>query len=421
MLFGKQEENCKLMKIVILTGYYYPNMYPPSACIDKYVKELKKNHEVTIICQSSVNETLIYPDKDIKVEYVSNWWNSSRNYLVQKLKVNPDNTCYKFLHNLVRLYGVMITPFVYPTRLSWLIDAYYNKLKQLYKNNPFNIIISVSNPICSHLAAQKFKKYHPDIKWITYSTDPFTFYDTVYHGVLLKNKRYLKNFHTEETYYNSADYNILTEELYKKAITEFKVDSDRMKCFPYVLTPLSSNDRELLPKSNDVKILYAGALNKVIRNPEYALSILSKINDITSYFFQAGDCDSILEKYRSQSIVINGTVKRDDYLSLICNEADILLNIGNSVSLQAPSKMLELLSTGKPIINFYQNKDNQFYMIEKYPLGINIGSNEKDAAEKLSEFVKTVKGKRMTYDSVEECFPSNCMRNQLVILESLFH
>lgn len=30
------------MKIAVLTGYYYPNMYPPAACIDKYIQELKK-------------------------------------------------------------------------------------------------------------------------------------------------------------------------------------------------------------------------------------------------------------------------------------------------------------------------------------------------------------------------------------------
>ena len=41
------------MKIVVLTGYYYPNMYPPAACIDKYIQELKKNHTVHIVCQKS--------------------------------------------------------------------------------------------------------------------------------------------------------------------------------------------------------------------------------------------------------------------------------------------------------------------------------------------------------------------------------
>ena len=166
-----------------------------------------------------------------------------------------------------------------------------------------------------------------------------------------------------------------------------------------------------------IKIVYAGALNSVIRNPEYTLSVLSKVDIITLYLFQSGDCDSILRKYSSNNIRINGLVKRDNYLSLISKEADILLNIGNNSDLQAPSKMLELLSTGKPIINFYFKKDNQYRMIEKYPLGLNIGRNEENAIDKVYSFCKSFCSSRMTYQEVEKMFPENCLKNQLEILD----
>lgn len=41
------------MKIVVLTGYYYPNMYPPAACIDKYIQELKKK-SYSSYCMSEI-------------------------------------------------------------------------------------------------------------------------------------------------------------------------------------------------------------------------------------------------------------------------------------------------------------------------------------------------------------------------------
>lgn len=87
--------------------------------------------------------------------------------------------------------------------------------------------------------------------------------------------------------------------------------------------------------------------------------------------------------------------------------------------MQIPSKMLELFSTGRPIINFYQLKDVHYAMVEKYPLGINIGPDDADAVERVSEFCKQMKGKRLSFEEVEALFPENTMDSQLALLEKL--
>lgn len=80
------------------------------------------------------------------------------------------------------------------------------------------------------------------------------------------------------------------------------------------------------------------------------------------------------------------------------------MNIGNNFSLQIPSKMLELLSTGRPIINFYQMKDVHYEMIEKYPLGINIGPYDMNVVENITRFCHEMKDKRLSFEEVEALF-----------------
>lgn len=404
------------MKIVVLTGYYYPNMYPPAACIDKYLQELKTSNEVHIICQKSAYKYEKSNDSKLLFHDVSNWSNDLRNYANYCITHKKNIKIFQVVLFLVRLFGVIMTPFVYPSRLYWLKNKYYEELNKINNRERIDVIISVSMPTCTHLAAMKFKNEHPETKWITYSTDPFTFYETSYHGVLFKRKRKARNFQIEQAYYNTADINVLTEELYDSALNDFHVNKEKLLCFPYVLKEIEVPKIKPLGLNGKIKIVYAGALNSVIRNPEYMLSVLSKVDGITLFLFQSGDCDSIIRKYTSEKIIVNGLVKRDAYLSLIYKEADILLNIGNNSELQAPSKMLELLSTGKPIINFYYKKDNQYKMIEKYPFGLNIGRNEDNVIDKVHSFCNAYYSKRLTFQEIERLFPKNCLENQLKIL-----
>lgn len=171
-----------------------------------------------------------------------------------------------------------------------------------------------------------------------------------------------------------------------------------------------------------MKLLYAGALYKEIRNPEFMLSVLSQIKNIRlELFCEKGECEDIIQRYLSDNIVRYSFVDKDRYDEMICNEYDILINIGNISTLQAPSKMLELLSTGLPIINFYFVKDSQYDMIEKYPLGINIGFQEEEAVDKVSKFSNRINGRVLSFEEVASLYPENSLDNQVSLLETLIN
>lgn len=411
------------MNIVILTDSYYPDMSATSACIDKYIQKLKYKHSVDVVCPISRAHFKPLNDPYLQLHFVSNlMW-----FLRMKCKDNILENKYKrlsvFLLNIFRIRSLLLSPFCYPTIMKWQIKAFVKKLDALYEERKFDLLISVSDPITTAFACRRFKKEHPEVKWITYFTDPFTFQPSKYRYVFFKGKRKKRNYINEKAIYDASDINLFTEELYQMAIHEFNQPLHKTYKIKYILSKIDVNlNYKCNNKSSKIKLIYAGMLFKDRRNPCFMLSVISRIEEVMlDMFIPYCNCDSIISKYLSSSIKRFMSVSRERYNEMICMEYDILVNIGNNFSLQIPSKLYELLSTGKPILNFYQIKDSQYEMVEKYPLGLNIEFNDPNAVEKVRDFCLRMKGKKITFEEVEHIYPENTLSSQLALFESLIN
>ena len=174
------------MKIVILLGPYHPDMNPVSACMDKYIQVLKYKYNVEIVCIQNKYKYSEFEDGNIKIHYIGNFLLKVRNFCEYKIENNDFILFYRFIRFMVRSLRFMSNPFVYHGIKQWLIDAFYEKLESINDESKIDVIISTHYPICSQFAGLKFKKLHPQTKWITYFMDPFTFYDEFYHTVIFK-------------------------------------------------------------------------------------------------------------------------------------------------------------------------------------------------------------------------------------------
>lgn len=408
------------MNIVILTDAYYPNMSATSACVDKYIQILKNKHSIDIVCPLSQVHFTPFNDPKIKLHFIfSKIWKWR-----MLCEENIQNGCNVWLNKqfvkIFRIRTLLLSSFLYPSVNKWKIKKFSKVLECIYREKNIDVIISVVNPICSVFASCEFKRKFSDVKLINFVTDPFTYYPFRYDYVLFKNRRKLINYKKEKLAYDIADFNLFTEELYHSALNDFYQSKEKTFVMKYILTPLSEPAVQRTIDDGMCKLVYAGALYADRRNPERTLSVLSQIDGIhVDFYIGYSNCNGIVDKYLSDAIKNYPAVDRKRYNEIISNEYDILINIGNNFSLQIPSKMLELLSTGRPIINFYQLKDVHYEMIEKYPLGINIGPDEESAVEKVSEFCKQMKGERLSFEEVEALFPENTMASQLTLLEKL--
>lgn len=407
------------MHIVVLTGYWYPYTVPPAGCAKHYLLELAKENEVEIVCPpSNTHFTEPHTKYNIKINYI----NSIPNKVLSYIKTNQEEHRHprmtkllfdafrglRFLKNLV-----CVSPYE-----TSLVNPYVKELEDINDKKKIDVLMSVSFDFYTHAAALKFKKQHPEIKWITYSTDPLA-----YSEVNPIEKRKLQTaIDIEQDVYSSCDFCITTEELATNIINDYHIAPEKVLGLPFLL--LDKPVKLRTSQRQRPLVVYAGYLYYEIRNPRTMLEVFSRIKNVDLHLHVAGDrhIRQMLSQKYPENIVIDGLVSREKYLELL-GEASILINMCNSVKLQAPSKLTELVSTGKPIINFYYNQDSGYRMIEKYPLGINISNSMKydEAAREVASFVKNNAGKSISFDEVKALYPEHSLVEQMPKIEEVIN
>lgn len=412
-----------MKNIVIITRRYFPTMSPISAVVDKYIQELKKYYSFHIIAIAGSSDLRKPEDPYINVYYIKN------NNLIRRIRSEEN---YKINHSkfnflllqLFRARSAFINLFADGLAYKWEERAYYDTLFEISQSVPIDCIVSVSgDTMYTHKAAQKFKYENKFVNWIPFFTDPYTYQNLMFYPSFFSKKRNKKiRFETESKILSDADHVILVEELLKDALEKFHVPSNKIECFKYVLEDIRNiiTPPCNLSKKEGINIIYAGAFYKKIRNPESMLKIMSCIKGVSVDMYVTGyECNDILNKYKSNSIRVHEGVNVTRYKQMICYEYDILLNVGNACNNQVPSKMLEYISTGRPILNFYQRKDSQYEMIEKYPIGINIFCEDPNAIYQVQEFCEKMAGKQLPFKELEDLFPDNILSKQVKTFEKI--
>jgi glycosyltransferase involved in cell wall biosynthesis len=190
--------------------------------------------------------------------------------------------------------------------------------------------------------------------------------------------------------------------------------------FPMFVKTNVCNSNSIRTNSNETIFIYAGTLDKNYRNPSYMLELLGhlgiKIPNLTLHIFGKGDCSSIINKYRnysSFSIIEHGFVEHEEVISAM-KSADFIINIANTTENIVPSKIFELFSMGKPILNFVKNeRDTSLKYFNKYPSAKIIKEWDKieNQMEAIQEFVVHEKDKIYTFEQIRDNFLENTPRH----------
>ena len=152
-----------------------------------------------------------------------------------------------------------------------------------------------------------------------------------------------------------------------------------------------------------------GTLYKNIRNPEFLLKTFTDplLSDVKLLLYIRGDCNDIVEKYeRNNSDIIVSDFIPKEQLEKVINDSDILINIDNVNCNGKPSKLYELISYRKPIINFSYNED--LGALSKYPckLQISMQDDTHNAANKVRDFIisETFSNVIITAEQIEQLY-----------------
>lgn len=401
------------MHIVALTGHYHPFMKPPERCVNPFLESLSEAHDLDVVCPVYDRR---YKDDFVKGKIKLNFVDSFSNKVKSIIQTNRETKKHRALNSIIfwtfrvtRYLSTWFTQDAYED--SSLARSLLKRAEAINRETKIDVIISVSLPFYSHVAACEYKRRHPEVRWITFTTDPFA-YNEANPVVGYKKSRAIA---TEQRIYDSCDYCIVTEELYPNLTDDFKISPSKILKLPFLLTNQLSEDCSG-QDTKVVNVLYAGYLYYKIRNPKLMMDSFSHLDNVNFNLLVAGDrhCRKYLAGEFPSHIHINGLVPRDEYMEIL-KWNDVFVNLSNTIRLQAPSKLLELISTGKPVVNFYHHKDTGYNIINRYPLGINISYEMAvdEIVEQLKFFISQNARKRIEYSEICELFSEYLLENQL--------
>lgn len=276
---------------------------------------------------------------------------------------------------------------VFVTNYLTTINQPYRKLCELHKDIPIDILLTMSNPIESHIAGQRFKQDQPMVKWITYFGDLFPRKENKTNLLISLEKMSA----IEASIVQSADHILVTDELFSHFNSNYQI-SDKLTSLPYTLkTDILELPIKPVRKVGRVFVCM-GSVNKKSRNPGFMLQVLSKVlaPDDRLHLFVQGDCNKIIDRFVSSSagrILAHGIVPQQQLVDAMCS-ADYLVNIGNAIKTSTPSKVYELISYRKPVIDFYYQgfEEDAWNGYPEY-CRVMIGSELSESIKKLNAFL----------------------------------
>ena len=365
------------MKILLLSPYYFPYINPRAhrwTSIAEYWGS--QGHEIHVIC--SKNKNLPQTEQLNSVHIHRTGFNSLKEVLykfskngIRRGEANEKKVNIGKKRNWMYWFNDKVLRNLYfpDDAFMWYYPA-KKKAKELLQSGGFDLMISSSVPFTTHMVALKLKEKYPSLKWIADTGDPFAFQPL--HPM---NNYFLYgnlNKYLEKKVINNANFVSLTNEGAKKLYTDiFPTQEEKVKVIP----PLYRTTSIALPTDKvrqlTLKIGYFGSFFKKIREPrpmlQFWLQFLEKYPELKPQFelhFYGNIHESFLQDFADfpslkLHVFIHGMLSKERAAQEMQN-MDFLLNIGNATTFQLPSKSVDYLASGKPIINFYSLKGDTF-------------------------------------------------------------
>lgn len=265
---------------------------------------------------------------------------------------------------------------------------------QLLREENFDAIITTGPPHSTHLIGLSLKKIFAHIKWIADFRDPWT--EIFYNKDLFRLKSTVKkDIKLETSVLNAADNVIAISKHTSELLVKKMDDASKIKIIPNGFEPFETNSSELY-QHGEFTFSYVGYLGKYHRKNLLTKGLEQYLKDKEGEFkiHIAGNISNDIIK-GWQSIpslkVQNEGVVSHHVAQNIIHSADIIfisIPISQYSKGNIPGKVLECLSTGKPIALFGEVDSDAAKLVKKAPNTVVL---EDDDYTGFTRFVDDVK------------------------------
>ena len=286
------------------------------------------------------------------------------------------------------------------------------RLASLCTTNKYDWIISVSYPFSNHLAV--LKACPSECKIALYNLDPY------WNNLTYDSRDRISRAKEEVAAYKKANLVFCTPEQLSDYQNDF-FSEVRQKItplnYPNFVPPCIEQAASIQFDPEKINLLFLGTIYSDIRKPDALFQLFEQVSQLEPrlHLYVIGkkfgeNADRYLVEYQSKMkdrLTVCSPVPPEETADLM-RQADILVNLGNTMHNQMPSKLLEYIATGKPILNISAREDcNTLSLMNRYPLGLQIFSTEpfqKERTEDFLRFCANAKKRVLTWEELETLY-----------------
>lgn len=228
----------------------------------------------------------------------------------------------------------------------------------------YDLVISYYPCMGAHFAAGALKRWanNPGQRWVADYGDPFATSSTMppnnfslYHRLNFAAERRLAAradalvFTNEATASDHLNMGVCPAE--KVHVVPHLVDVERLHAGERAT---STAEDSISTDKATTQLLYIGGFHRGIREPEVLFDVVRRLNEdpsreyVLTIYGPANGFD--LSPADCPQIRYKGMIARERALDLM-READVLVNVDNMNCVMVPSKIVEYIATGRPLIN----------------------------------------------------------------------
>ena len=402
-------------KILLVSHQFLPYVSPRTTRWKTLVDKLiEMGNEVTILTGSPPDETV----ENYNILYFGNKKMSTTMNSIRKDAKNINNhSIKKLIYNLLKkVYRFIFKTFAWPDyAMFWIFTVYKNKTKI---SKDFDSVISVSLPFTSHVCASILLK-GLKTKWVMDIGDPFSLkLQSPENNKIIYS--FLNRF-IEKRYYNKADKVFFThQEVLEFHQNKFHIENSKLKIGHPIFEILKENillSNEYNYSRLPINIGYFGIFTDKIREPSnYINNISSKLGEEFHHYWYINEES---KKYFTPFANLNNhffeqLIPREEAIKKMINNFHILLSIGNTNKNQLPSKVIEYISLGKPVIHYAEISTDPMYRFEKLFTNLKIVNKETQLND-INNYLKMFQNGTFdfSYKNFDENFGSNAIIKEL--------
>ncbi|HEX2208920.1 MAG TPA: glycosyltransferase [Longimicrobium sp.] len=297
----------------------------------------------------------------------------------------------------------------------WYLPA-ARRAEALLAEGGYDRLITVSHPFTGHLVGGRLKARHPSLPWVMDVGDPFAFIQ----GTPTNNARLYGrlNHRTEGRLLRAASaVSVTTEGTRVRYAEVFPESAAKVSVIPPLLSlpeRAAEGGRFLRAAPGRLPLVFVGTLHPRLRTPERLLALFRALLGTPvgprlelHFVGPLNGCEAAFDPYAELAggrLFCHGAVERADAAAAM-REAAALVNLGNLSGYQLPSKVVEYVATGRPVLNLPGAPDDASVpFFAGYPAALQLDHRGPDGVDVVARVAAWLeRGEGADAAAVERC------------------